>query len=169
MDEYMDSKMANLYGLTVSKPKEQVSTFSTTYFNNTIIDAEGKSQPLCRDPQAFYLNPQVIADPLAAFCSHPKTHEVVKNTITTAAALVQDNTLIDYNNLTECAEDTDDHSIACAVRKSCTQSEPTKKLHCMMAGLEWSLTNEMVYYQLFMRMYMTAIENKPSIALGIRW
>lgn len=90
INDLSNVKLATLYGWkyenTTEKRQEAIKDFSTTYF--------GDPQTACRDGEKRYLYPDVLEWD-QKHCSHPKTYQLLDETLKSAFGLVKKTTLID--------------------------------------------------------------------------
>ncbi len=153
INDLTNIKLATLYGRkyenTTEKRQEAIKDFSITYF--------GKPQEACRDGEKWYLYPDVLEGD-QKHCSHPKTYQMMDETLKSAFGLVKKTELIDGEKI---------------LNTSCTNTK-TNLFACgfVSRGMsfvdgDWNifqniLLNEHLFYQLFSLYYRQQITSNAK-------
>ncbi len=153
INDYMNSKIAWLYANIASLTTNQelndksiaqsVKNFSDYYFGKCGTG----------DSQYIYINNKQIDEGSMSYCSHPNTYKVLSNYLTKAYTKTDKNKIINY---TELVDDKKPFSwlIKQALASPCTfQWDELTTLDCGLDDFKHLVTNELLFYWLFMEFY----------------
>lgn len=151
MNDISNIKLASIYGYKYGNDSESrkkaIQEFSESYFGDYTDE-----QAPCLDPAIWYLNPETPAGD-KKHCAHPKTYNLVDETIKSAHKLLQQTDLLDGVKVmkAECEDDQED-LYACAFNSHGS----------IFNDGDWQvfqnlLMNELMYYNLFVNFYASQI------------